>query len=179
MGEVKVPDLVNLVMFIFASHIDYWFNELKPVLEERFGPMDYVSDNLDFEKYTFYYSEEMGQGLKGKLVSFERLIHPHQLADIKLETNSIEKMFSIEGKRKVNIDPGYIHHTQFVLASTKHWGNRIYIGKGIYAEVTLAYVRGKFKDMEFTYPNYREEEYKKHLERIREIYLKKRRKILK
>ena len=60
MGEVKVPDLVNLVMFIFASHIDYWFNELKPVLEERFGPMDYVSDNLDFEKYTLYYSEEMG-----------------------------------------------------------------------------------------------------------------------
>ena len=88
-------------------------------------------------------------------------------------------MFSIEGKRKVNIDPGYIHHTQFVLASTKHWGNRIYIGKGIYAEVTLVYVRGEFRHMEFTYPNYREEEYKKHLEKIRELYLKKRRKMMK
>lgn len=179
MGEVKAPDLVNLVMFVFSAHIDYWFGEIRPVLEERFGPMDYVSENLEFERYTLYYSDEMGHGLQGKLVSFERLIHPHQLADVKLETNEIEKMFSVEGKRRVNIDPGYVHHTQFVLASTKHWGNRVYLGKGIYAEVTLIYVKGEFRHLEYTYPNYREGVYKRHLEKIRELYLAKRRKFLK
>jgi len=178
-GEIKIPDMVNLVMFIFASHIDYWFEELKPILVGEFGPLDYVSPNLDFEKYTLYYREEMGQGLMGKLVSFERLIHPSQLADVKHVTMDLERKFSIEGKRKINIDPGYIHHTQFVLASTKHWGNRIYIGKGIYAEVTLVYMRGSFHHLDFTYPNYQEKEYKEHLEKIREIYLRKRRRFLK
>ena len=179
MGEVKIPDLVNLVMFIFAPSIDYWISELTPVLKELFGPIDYVSPPLEFEKYTYYYSEEMGYGIKGKLVSFERLIHPAQLPDIKLTTNEIEDSYRVEGKRRVNIDPGYIHHTQFVLASTKHWGNRIYIGKGIYAEVTLIYYRGSFKPLEFTYMNYREEEYIKELEKIRSLYVKKRRKFLK
>ncbi len=178
MGEVKNPDLVNLVMFIFAPSVEYWIEALKEELETRFGPIDYVSPALDFEKYTFYYSEEMGYGIKGKLVSFERLIHPSQLPDIKLTTNEIEEKYSVEGKRRVNIDPGYIHHTQFVLASTKAWGNRIYLSKGIYAEVTLIYYRGKFVHFEFTYPNYREEEYKKELEKIRKLYMRKRRKLL-
>ena len=179
MGEVKVPDLVNLVMFIFAPSIDYWIEELRGELESHFGPIDYVSPALDFEKYTFYYSEEMGYGIKGKLVSFERLIHPFQLADIKLITNEIEDKYKVEGNRRVNIDPGYIHHTQFVLASTKFWGNRIYIGKGIYAEVTLIYYRGKFVHSDFTYPNYREEDYKRELEKIRKLYMKKRKAFLK
>ena len=179
MGEVKNPDLVNLVMFVFAPSIEYWIDELKPVLEKHFGPIDYVSSTLDFERYTYYYSEEMGYGIKGKLISFERLIHPSQLPDIKLTTNEIEDRYRVEGKRRVNIDPGYIHHTQFVLASTKSWGNRIYLNKGIYAEVTLIYYRGRFVHSDFTYPNYREEEYKRELEKIRNMYVKKRRKLLK
>ncbi len=178
MGEVKVPDLVNLVMFIFAPNVDYWIGELKSVLEEHFGSMDYISPALDFEKYTYYYSEEMGYGIKGKLLSFERLIHPSQLPDIKLTTNEIEEFYKVEGNRRVNIDPGYIHHTQFVLASTKAWGNRIYLSKGIYAEITLMYYRGKFVHFDFTYPNYREEEYKRELEKIRSLYIKKRKRIL-
>ena len=179
MGSVRYPDLVNLVMFVFAPAVDYWISEIRPELEEYFGPVDYVSSTLDFEKYTFYYCEEMGYGIKGKLLSFERLIHPSQLPDIKLRTNEIEDRHRVEGNRRVNIDPGYVHHTQFVLASTKAWGNRIYLGKGIYAEVTLMYHRGKFIHTDFTYPNYREEDYKRELERIRSIYLKKRRKFLK
>ncbi len=178
MGSVRSPDLVNLVMFVFAPSIDYWIGEITPILEEHFGPLDYVSPSLDFEKYTFYYSEEMGYGIKGKLISFERLVHPSQLPDIKLTTNDIESMYTVEGKRRVNIDPGYIHHTQFVLASTKPWGNRIYIGKGIYAEVTLIYHRGEFVHFDFTYPNYREEDYKAELEKIRNLFLKKRRRFL-
>ena len=119
-GEIKIPDMVNLVMFIFASHIDYWFEELKPILVGEFGPLDYVSPNLDFEKYTLYYREEMGQGLMGKLVSFERLIHPSQLADVKHVTMDLEKKFSIEGKRKINIDPGSVSYTHLTLPTTPY-----------------------------------------------------------
>ena len=120
----------------------------------------------------------MGEGVRGKLLSFERLIHPYQLADIKNITNEIEQKYAVNGNRRFNIDPGYIHHMQFVLATTKMWPHRIYIGKGIYAETTLMYVNGKWKDYDFTYPNYKEEEYKKELEKIRLKYLQKRKKFL-
>ncbi|QTA38145.1 DUF4416 family protein [Thermosipho ferrireducens] len=179
MGKVRHTDLVNLVMFFFSSQVEYWFSEIESRLVKIFGPIDYKSEILDFEKYTLYYNKEMGDGVKGILVSFERLIHPYQLADIKLETNKIEQEFAVNGNRRFNIDPGYVHHMQFVLATTKMWPHRIYIGKGIYAETTLMYVNGKWKDYDFTYPNYKEDEYKRELEKIRKLYLTKRKKFIK
>ncbi|MFW6120202.1 MAG: DUF4416 family protein [Petrotogales bacterium] len=175
MGDVRNAELVNLVIFVFSSHIDYRFTEIQPVMEKRFGPIDYISKTLDFDKYTLYYNEEMGYKLQGKLLSFKRLIHPSELAEIKLLTNKMELEFQVDGSRKINIDPGFIQHAQFVLASTKHWANRIYIGRGIYAEVTLMYVHGEFKEVDYTYPNYRDREYKEELTSIRELYLEKRR----
>lgn len=179
MGEVRNVELVNLVIFMFSVHVDYWLETIKGQLEEEFGPIDYVSDLLDFEKYTLYYSEEMGSGLMGRLISFERLIHPSLLSLIKLKTNEIEHKYAIEGKRRFNLDPGYVHHMQFVLATTKMWPHRIYIGNGIYAETTLLYVNGGWKDYDFTYPNYKELEYKAELGKIRELYLEKRKRFLK
>lgn len=178
MGKVRRVDLVNLVMFFFSSQVEYWLSEVENELIEKFGPIDYKSDILDFEKYTLYYNKEMGEGVKGILLSFERLIHPYQLADIKNMTNEIEQRYAVKGNRRFNIDPGYIHHMQFVLATTKMWPHRIYIGKGIYAETTLMYINGRWKDYDFTYPNYKEEEYKRELEKIRPKYLEKRKKFL-
>jgi len=177
MGTPKVPDLVNLVALIFAANLDYWFDRVRKRLENVFGPIDYMSEELDFEKYTLYYNQEMGVGIKSRLVSFAQLVHPYVLADVKLITNNIEDEFRIDGKRKVNIDPGYVHHAQFVLATTKYWANRVYLRKGIYADVTLTYVKGKFVPGPFTYPNYRDSSYIDEIEKIREIYLKKRKEL--
>lgn len=174
MGKVRLVDPVNLVIFMFSSHLDYWFDQIFNELVNEFGTVDYVSCNLDFEKYTLYYNEEMGTGIFGKLLSFERLIHPSMLSIIKIKTNKIEEKFSIDGKRRFNLDPGYVHHMQFVLATTKMWPHRIYIGNGIYAEPTLMYINGRWKDYDFTYPNYKEEIYKEELSKIRELYLEKR-----
>ncbi|MFN4190391.1 MAG: DUF4416 family protein, partial [Pseudothermotoga sp.] len=126
-----------------------------------------------------YYDREMGSDLKGKLLSFERLIHPSLLADVKIFTNQLEEKYAVEGKRKFNMDPGYVHHSNFVLASTKSWANRVYLKNGIYAEVTLLYLSGEFRHWEFTYPNYRSEDYKRELEYVRQLYLSKRREFLK
>lgn len=176
MGDMRKTELVNLVMFVFGSYIDYRLQEVQPVLEEYFGPVDYISKTLDFDKYTSYYNDEMGYRLLGKLLSFTRLIHPLQLSVAKRITNSIETKFALEGKRRVNLDPGYIHHAQFVLASTKHWANRVYIGNGIYAEITLMFVNGQLTPLQYTYPNYKDREYIDELMKIREQYLEKRKK---
>ncbi|MCX7654591.1 MAG: DUF4416 family protein [Fervidobacterium sp.] len=178
MGEIRLVEPVNLVIFMFSSHLEYWFERIKDELIKNFGPIDYVSGELEFEKYTLYYNEEMGSGITGKLVSFENLIHPSMLAMIKIKTNEIEQRYSVDGKRKFNLDPGYIHHMQFVLATTKMWPHRIYIGHGIYAEPTLMYINGKWKDYDFTYPNYKEDTYKTQLSKIRDLYLEKRKRFL-
>ncbi|WP_372590535.1 DUF4416 family protein [Fervidobacterium pennivorans subsp. carthaginiensis] len=178
MGKVKIVEPVNLVIFIFSAQLDYWFETVKPDLISLFGPIDYISPELDFEKYTLYYNEEMGSGITGKLISFERLIHPSLLASIKIKTNELELKHAVDGKRRFNLDPGYIHHMQFVLATTKMWPHRIYIGQGIYAEPTLMYINGSWKDYDFTYPNYKEKVYKFELSKIRDLYLEKRKKYL-
>ncbi|HQO06270.1 MAG TPA: DUF4416 family protein [Fervidobacterium sp.] len=179
MGEVRIIEPVNLVIYIFSAQVDYWFDQVKEDLVREFGPMDYLSPLLDFGKYTLYYDKEMGSGIVGKLISFERLIHPSLLASIKIKTNEIEQRYAVDGKRRFNLDPGYVHHMQFVLATTKMWPHRIYIGQGIYAEPTLMYINGRWKDYDFTYPNYKEEVYKKELEKIRSMYLEKRKAYLK
>jgi len=174
MGNIRKVELVNLVIFVFGSYIDYKYLEVEEDLIKEFGDIDYISDTLDFDKFTYYYTSEMGQRIQGKLVSFKRLIHPESLANIKLITNKIEEQNSVDGKRKINFDPGFIHHSQFVLASTKHWANRIYLSKGIYAEITLMYINGKFIPFEHTYPNYKDEKYLEELINIRSLYLDKR-----
>lgn len=175
MGRIRQLELVNLVVFAFGAFIDYRLETALPILIERFGETDYTSELLDFGKYTFYYDREMGNGpIQGRLISFKELVHPNELPSIKIATNEIENALQTDGKRTINLDSGYIHHTQFVLASTKHWANRLYLGRGIYAEITLMYVDGAFTPLPYTYPNYRAQEYLEPLTKIREGYLEKR-----
>jgi hypothetical protein len=54
----------------------------------------------------------------------------------------------------VNIDPGYIDAGKIVLASTKGAGHRIYLGSGIYSEITLLYHGGAFHSFVYTYADY-------------------------
>jgi hypothetical protein len=60
------------------------------------------------------------------------------------------------GARQVNIDPGYVSLAKVVLASTKDFSHRIYVGNGIYEEVTLHYQRAsdRFEPWPWTYPDY-------------------------
>jgi hypothetical protein len=121
----------------------------------------------------------MGENVKieGRMISFKHLGSQSFLADAKKITNDLEAEFSIDGNRKVNLDVGFIHHTQFVLASTKHWGNRIYLRNGIYSEITLMYMFGKWQHHDYSYENFKDKEYKDVLEKIRSNYMIKRRHI--
>lgn len=130
-------------------------NELEGVLSYRFGP---VLDRLPFAPFrkTEYYGKEMGGNLKRGFYSFENLVDPAQLAAIKLETNGIEALYELEGKRRANIDPGLVTLTNFVLASGKAVAHRVYLADGIYAEVEYLYRFKTFGPVEWTYADYRD-----------------------
>ena len=142
-------------------------------LESSFGRLDYLSPILPFDR-TGYYEAEMGRDLSRRIVSFEELIEPGELADIKLRTNSVEDDFlSQGGKRRVNVDPGYLTLHNLVLASCKNFAHRVYIGRGVYAEVTLLYRKDCYRPLEWTYPDYRDETMRGIFKEIRARYARR------
>ncbi|MBU3958775.1 MAG: DUF4416 family protein, partial [Candidatus Omnitrophica bacterium] len=95
---------------------------------------------------------------------------PHTLAKIKIITNQIEKKLSSAESRRINIDPGYLTLAKLILATTKDYRHRIYLRKGIYAEVTLSYQGKTFCPWEWTFADYKTVEYIDIFNRIRELY---------
>ncbi len=142
-------------------------------LEAVLGRADLESDLFDFE-WTDYYLGEMGPGLKRVFLSFGPLASPAGLADLKAATNAMERDISAcaggAAARAVNIDPGYVDLQKVVLASTKDRMHRIYIGRGIYAEVALCFMRGEFRPFSWTYPDLRAEPVRAFLAEVREKY---------
>lgn len=154
------------------------FNLYKEELIKRFGEVD-IESNVQPFNFTNYYKEEIGENLIQKLFSFSTLIRQDELAEIKiisndLENNNIDKNTKINvthHKRKINLDPGYITLDKYILASTKNGPSRIYLNQGIYAEITLRFINKSFVPCdEYTYPNYKTNEYINFLNSVRLKY---------
>ncbi|MEK6790172.1 MAG: DUF4416 family protein [Deltaproteobacteria bacterium] len=162
----SAPQAVKPVVSIFTGEAPL-FKEALSGLIKRLGPVDILSPILPFD-HTDYYEKEFGKGLKRRLASFERLIRPDELADVKIFTNGLERtFFAGDGKRRVNIDPGCMALEKFVLASCKGFSHRIYIGRGVYAELTLMYEGSAFVSLPWTYPDYKDERMQAVLRLIR------------
>lgn len=138
-------------------------------LTTLFGDVDTVSSWLDFD-YTDYYTREMGSPLFRRMFSFKRLIEQPDLAQVKVQTNRLERSYEQDGRRRVNIDPGYLLHERFVLATGKNFTHRIYLNDGIYADLTLIYQKGDFQTLPWTYPDYAAEDLKGYLKQVRLRY---------
>lgn len=170
MGKIKLPQPVKLVVgFIFSE--EEIFIQTKKRFVEKYGEIDFESRSLFF-KYTDYYRKEMGENLFRKFLSFKKLIMPEEIVEAKLFSVEVEKSFYLPGteKRRINIDPGYLTLSKLVLATTKNFAHRIYLGRGVYAEVTLRYLRGEgFIPWEWTYPDYRSRDYLEIFNKLRSL----------
>jgi len=126
-----------------------------PLLVSRFGNVLLESNEFAWT-HTHYYDDELGTPVYRRVLFFGETFDPLVLPDIKLETNLLEASFTIEGRRRVNIDPGYIMRSRVVLASAKDYSHRIYLGKGIYGEVELYYQGNQYNPLPYTYYDYRD-----------------------
>ncbi len=169
MSEPRVPPPVKVVSSLFTAD-DGLMHEVLEKLEDHLGPIDFISEKFDFS-HTDYYDKEFDGPLYRKIVSFERLIIADKLPSIKLFTNGLEVDGSSIGKRHINIDPGYIALEKLVLASCKNFAHRLYLGNGIFAEITLSYKSGYgFLHFDWTYPDYRDTRIKGTFMEIRKRY---------
>lgn len=152
---------------IFSSHDIYL--KTKRIITKKYGPIDFESQVLDF-KYTDYYQEEMGSSLSRSFLSFKKLIEPEEMVEVKLSAIRIEKKFAILNKRRINLDPGYLNESKLVLSTTKDFSHRLYLDKNIYAEVTLIYQNRGYRNLPWTYPDFKNKSYKEIFLAIRTLY---------
>jgi hypothetical protein len=155
MGTIVLPEPVKLFTGIIAAS-DVLADQAIRQLTASWGSVDCASTRIPFD-FTGYYAPEMGASLLRCWVGFERLIHPGDLSNLKVAANDQETGFAVAGQRQVNIDPGYLTAAKVVLASTKDYSHRIYLDRGIYAEVTLHYQHNAFTFLPWTYPDYQSE----------------------
>jgi hypothetical protein len=168
MSLPKLPDPAKLVMSVFMKEKPL-FETVFPLLETIGGPVDLVSRWMDFD-FTDYYHREMGHPLFRRILAFKPLVNQADLADIKQATNDVEQQFAEDDRRRINIDPGYLVPSRFVLATGKDFAHRIYIGKNLYADLTLMYIHKQFKPLDWTYPDYQSPEILRFLEQVRDKY---------
>lgn len=169
MSRVKSPDPVKLVVSLLSGDRAL-VNTVIGELSLGAGQPDFVSEFIPFT-YTDYYAGEMGPLLERRFLSFETLLAPDRLPEIKLWTNDLETRTARDGKRRINIDPGYLSSFHLILATGKGYAHRPCLRDGIYADLTLLYREGGFHSLEWTYPDYREERMHEMLRSIRKKYL--------
>lgn len=136
---------------------------------ESLGSIDIESDEIPFD-FTDYYNDEFGSNLKRKWVSINKEIPENELAALKLKSVEWENELSVDNMRTVNCDPGGISDSRVVLVTTKNYAHRVYLGDGIYAEVTLIYSKERFQPLDWTYPDYRTKTFQKFALKCREKF---------
>ncbi len=139
--------------FIYPPDFEL-FSFVDEYLSTKYGSVFLTSPEWNFSFFTDYYAREMGSDLRRRFVIFDTRIVPYELVDIKLFTIDIEQKLSVNGARQVNIDPGFISHNKLILATAKNHYHRVYLDKGIYVELTMAYYHNAWHSLDWTYPDF-------------------------
>ncbi|RJO71761.1 MAG: DUF4416 family protein [Myxococcales bacterium] len=163
------PDPVKLVVNLFYGE-ELWRERALSEMSVLWGAIDLRMEPVPFG-HTTYYSHEMGGGLQKMMVGFEPLVEREALVRLKHEATAIElalaKGRGADGRRPVNIDPGIMLPEKFVLSTGKNFPQRIYLGRGVYADLTLIWRQGRFEALPWTYADYLEGRVLRFLEEAR------------
>jgi len=170
LSEPRSPIPCKLVMSIFAGS-NAVIQEAMDRVSRAFGSIQMASSLLRFD-FTSYYEPEFGKDLVRRFVVFSGLVDQADLKGAKLEAMGIEKAHSKDGRRRFNLDPGILTLERLVLATRKNFTHRIYLGSGVFADLTLVFRKGSFRPLEWTYPDYATKDSICFWNRVRGVYHK-------
>jgi hypothetical protein len=183
MAQSHTPADVRLICGMISADAAL-FDQAAEALAGTFSEIDLRSEIMVFD-FTHYYDEQMGSPLWRQFVSFSRPVQPDILASAKVATNRIEAQFtarlagpltqpgaavpqnSTQPARPINLDVGYVDESKLILASMKNFSHRIYLGIGVYAELTLMYHKGRWDSLAWTFPDYASGRYHPFLTQVR------------
>lgn len=169
MSELQTPKEV----FFFASllyRLDLFTHEKITSVANSVLAFD-----LEFTHHHFpmkdYYSKEMGnaQMLNRLFLVCSIPMDRKRLVEMKLQASEIEKSFSLENRRTLNFDIGFISMEQVVLATGKPYYHRIYLDHGVYANLELYQNEDEFKIFPWSYPDYGHEDIRRFFHYCRNL----------
>ena len=178
MSELLEPIRANLTISVMFRDTEM-LEEVRTVLEKKYGEIDAVSKVYDFSSISPYYDPEMGSDIKKIVFSFKEPVPRDFLKEVKLFCVQLEKERSVNGNRLVNLDPGLVTLENFILATGKNFSHRIYLGSGVFAEVTLIFGKNTVRELPWSYRDYLYEPARSFLLEVRELYRTKRARLLK
>ena len=169
MPEERPPQPVKLIVAALCSNPGALERGLKGLRALR-GDIDHQGPPRPFD-LTTYYEEEMGPGLERSIFSFEQPTSPEELVDFKHDCVELERSLAGSSGRKANLDAGYLDHGKLVLASLKPAGQKIYLARGVYADLVARYGGGRYRPFEWTFPDFSAGLYDEELNEIRRRHL--------
>jgi hypothetical protein len=172
MGRILTPPPGKLIVSAIYGHIDAVADALK-LLEKQFGRIQFETLDIPYTD-TEKYAEEMGNGLQRRFFSFEREARRDSLPDIKPALTRIEEQLGDRVDdytfRTVNLDPGILTPANLTMASNREYNYRIYLGKGVFADIQLIWARGQFTRLPWTNPDFYHDEAIDFFVRARETF---------
>ncbi len=163
-GGVRRPQ--NAVLFNAVMYNPDDIGDPLPFLKELFGEIFCKTDVFAFD-HTDYYSKEFGAGLVKFFVAHKRKIQPDKIVEMKLKAVELEDKFKVDGKRRLNVDPGYVAIEKVVAASTKNFTHRIYLGRGIYGDLQLSRRGERYEPHPWTFYDYKRDDVLEFFEKVR------------
>lgn len=150
-GGVRKP--LEVVLFCAVLYNENEINNPDEIVEDNFGAICIKSEIFPFS-HTSYYVPEMGESLYKYFAGFKYFMLPDEIVELKLKAIQIEDKYLRDGKRVINIDPGYVALEKVVAASTKNFTHRIYIANSIYGDVQLMRKGNVFESLPWTFYDY-------------------------
>lgn len=153
-GGVRKP--LNVIYFNAVLFNTDFISDPDAILEPLFGKPFIKSEIFHFD-HTEYYVKEMGKSLVKYFVGYNIIDTPGRLPLFKLNAIDLEDSYMREGKRILNVDPGYVALEKVVAASTKNFTHRIYLENNIFADLQLYRKKKKFMTLPWTFYDYQED----------------------
>ena len=133
--QIKKPNPVKFFIAVLFENISV-LERIIPQLEKEFGLIQWKSPIIDFTHTNYY--QEIGEKLKRIFLVFQELFDPEDLANRKILTNQLESQTGdTQITRRINLDPGYFDGGKIVLATTKNFSHRVYIGTVSYTHLDV------------------------------------------
>lgn len=165
---LKVVKKVIYFNAILFGPVD--IERVKGVIESLLGPEILKTEIFPFT-HTDYYDSKMFLPLYKYFASYNIIETPANLALYKRILVDVEKAFSKNNKRTINIDIGYLALEKIVVASTKNFSHRIYLRDGVYGDLQFIRFNNTYKPLDWTFPDYKQNFVLKFFESMRNFLL--------
>lgn len=153
-GGVRKP--LRVIYFNAILFNTEYISDPDAILEPLFGKPIVKSESFNFD-HTEYYVKEMGGSLVKYFAGYDLIDFPDRLPLFKLNAVDLEETYKSEGKRVLNVDPGYVALEKVVAASTKNFTHRVYLKDNIFADLQLFRKQKKFRTLPWTFYDYQKD----------------------